>query len=95
VDRLPLSRRAFEQRFVRSVGRSPKAEILRVQLDRVQELLRHTDLGLAAVADAAGFRHAEHMATLFKDKLGLTPGQYRRQSAPTAAAPKRRGERTA
>ncbi len=70
-------RTTLKRRFEKLVGRSPKAEIMRLQLRRVKELLRETDFTLVRIADLAGFRHPEYMSALFKRKEGITPGQYR------------------
>ena len=59
------------------LGRSPKAEILRVQLDRAKQLLMDSDLSLALVAEKAGFEHPEYMSRVFKKKIGMPPGQFR------------------
>src|SRR4051794_1152924 len=58
---LPLSRSVFERRFAKTFGRTPKAEILRTQLDRVKRLLAETDLPLKQIASKAGFHHPEYM----------------------------------
>jgi LacI family transcriptional regulator len=73
----PLSSSSLERRFAQLLGRTPKAEILRVKVQRVQELLAHTDLSLAAIAARAGFKHPEYLSFVFKQKTGLTAGQYR------------------
>jgi LacI family transcriptional regulator len=77
---LPLSRSVFERRFARIFGRTPKAEIMRTQLDRVKRLLAETDLPLKQIASRTGFRYPEYMSTAFKERTGQTPGQYRRSS---------------
>jgi LacI family transcriptional regulator len=76
---VPLSRRVLESRFRAWVGRTPHAEILRIRLDRVKELLLETDLPLERIAALAGFEHSEYMNVAFRRELGPTPGQYRRQ----------------
>ena len=73
-----LSRSTFERRFMRLVGRSPKVEIIRMQLERVKQLLVCTDYRLAHVAELAGFNHVEYMCKVFKEKTGVTPSQYRK-----------------
>jgi LacI family transcriptional regulator len=73
----PLSSSSLERRFAQLLGRTPKAEILRVKVQRVQELLAHPDLSLAAIAARAGFKHPENLSFVFKQKTGLTAGQYR------------------
>ena len=65
------------------LGISPKAEILRVRLDRVCRLLAESDLSLAEVAEKAGFEHPEYMSRLFKKKMAMTPGEFRRNSNST------------
>jgi LacI family transcriptional regulator len=75
---IPLSRSVLERRFSQILGISPKAEILRVRLDRVCRLLTESDLPLAEVALKAGFEHPEYMSRLFKKKMGITPGEFRK-----------------
>jgi LacI family transcriptional regulator len=74
-----LSSSSLERRFTRLLGRSPKAEIVRVRLQRVRELLAETDLTLTQIADRTGFKHVEYLSAVFKQKIGLSPGQYRAQ----------------
>jgi LacI family transcriptional regulator len=76
---VPVSRSALERGFRRHLDRPPKAEILRIQLNRAMELLRTTDLPLPEISRLCGFRHPEYFNTLFREKLGLPPGQYRRR----------------
>lgn len=80
---VPLSRSVLERRFSQILGISPKAEILRVRLDRVCRLLAESDLPLAEVAQKAGFEHPEYMSRLFKKKMGITPGEFRKNSGST------------
>jgi LacI family transcriptional regulator len=75
-----LSRAALHRRFRAALGRSPKAEILRVRLEQSRRLLTETDLTLAEVARRVGFASPEHFCYLFKSKLGQTPGQCRVQA---------------
>jgi LacI family transcriptional regulator len=80
---VPLSRSVLERRFSSVIGRSPNAEILRVRLARVCRLLAESDLPLAEVAGMTGFEHPEYMSRLFKKKMGITPGEFRKNSGPT------------
>jgi LacI family transcriptional regulator len=77
--RIPLSRRVLERRFTRYVGRTPHAEILRVKLNRVKQLLVETDLSVEAIARLAGFEHPEYLSVTFKREVGLPPQTFRRQ----------------
>ncbi len=74
-----LSRTVLERRFTRLVGRSPKVEILRVQIARAKQLLADTDLSLPAIAERCGFHHAEYFSSIFRLKIGMPPGRFRRQ----------------
>ena len=78
---VPLSRSVLERRFRKFVQCSPQEMIRAVQLKRVQQLLTETDLALERIAELAGYPHPEYMSVVFKRELGLTPGQFRRQTA--------------
>ena len=80
---VPLSRSVLERRFSNVIGRSPNAEILRVRLNRVCRLLSESDLTLAEIAGKTGFEHPEYMSRLFKKKMGVTPGEFRKNPGPT------------
>jgi LacI family transcriptional regulator len=77
-----MSRRVFERRFSKQVGRSPKAEIVRLRLERVKQLLADTDWALSEIAGKTGFKYGEYLHTVFTHKIGLTPGEFRRQRTP-------------
>jgi LacI family transcriptional regulator len=72
-----MSRRVFERRFVSQIGRPPKAEVLRLRLERVKELLTDTDWSLAQISERTGFKHSEYLHTIFTQKTGTTPGKFR------------------
>lgn len=85
-----MSRRVFERRFVAQVGRPPKAEILRLRLERVKDLLAGTDWTLAQIAERTGFKYSEYLHAVFKQKVGILPGRFRervRQLKPGAHFP--------
>ncbi|WP_199037123.1 XylR family transcriptional regulator [Glycomyces salinus] len=73
-----LSRRALDDRFGKLLGRSVHAEILRVRMARVAELLSTTDWTLQRIAERLSFPHSEYMSVAFKKYTGTTPGAYRR-----------------
>jgi len=75
-----MSRRVFERRFFAQVGRAPKAEVLRLRLERVKELLSDTDWPLAQIAEMTGFKYSQHLHELFSQKTGITPGEFRKKA---------------
>jgi LacI family transcriptional regulator len=86
ADRLPVSRSVLQRRFQAALKCSVHDEILRVQLEKAQELLRESDLSIRTVAEKSGFRYSEYMAAVFKARLGQTPRQYRLRAQPTSRA---------
>lgn len=81
-----LCRRVFERRFAAKMGRSPKAEVLRLRLDKVKQLLTDTDWNLSQIAEKTGFNYGEYLHTVFRQKIGITPGEFRRHAKMTTRA---------
>jgi LacI family transcriptional regulator len=73
-----LSRRELERRMRKLIGRSPKEEITRIQLERAKQLLAETNLAAAVIAQKCGFVEPKYFSQVFHTKIGLTPGAYRR-----------------
>ena len=76
----PGSRRQFEAKFKKLIGRTPHEEVTRVRINRVKELLTNTDITLEAIAERTGFKHAEYLSVAFKREAGVSPGRFRSQS---------------
>jgi LacI family transcriptional regulator len=77
AEALYVSRSVLERRMRKSIGRSPKSEIIRARLQLVQDYLLRTSLPLTEIAVRTGFQHPQYMSELFKKKVGQTPGQFR------------------
>ncbi|HEX2854379.1 MAG TPA: DNA-binding transcriptional regulator [Opitutaceae bacterium] len=77
------SRSQLEKKFRRHVGRSPQAEIRRVQVAKIRQLLFETDFPLKKIAELTGFEHVEYMCVLFKRLNGESPGVYRKKMQAT------------
>ena len=74
----PMARRALEKRFRKLIDRTPRQEILRVQLNRVKELLVGTDLPVWEIAGRTGFE-TDYLSVVFKRENALAPTDYRRR----------------
>jgi len=72
-----LSRRELERRIHKLLGRSPKQEITRVQMERAKQLLTETDLPAARIAERCGFSQPKYFSQVFHSKVGLPPAAYR------------------
>ena len=82
VRHVHASRSVLEKKFRRHVGRSPQAEIRRVQMAKVRQLLQETDYPLKRIAELAGFEHVEYMCVVFKRISGVSPGNFRKDKQP-------------
>jgi LacI family transcriptional regulator len=80
VQAVAISRTVLNERFKLMVGRTIRAEILRLQIDRARQLVAATDMPLNLVALHAGFRYLQQMITAFRRSFGKTPGEYRNLS---------------
>jgi LacI family transcriptional regulator len=56
---------------------SPQAEIRRLQIMRIKQLLTETDFPLKKIAELTGFEHVEYMCVVFKRITELSPGAFR------------------
>lgn len=75
---VPLSRRVLENRFRKTIGRTPHEEITRLKIERIKTLLAETDLSLAEIASLTGFEHDEYMSVFFKRSEAISPGKFRK-----------------
>ncbi len=73
------SRSQLEKKFRRFIGRSPQAEIRRVQVVKIRQLLFETDFPLKKIAELTGFEHVEYMCVVFKRLTSDSPGSYRKK----------------
>ncbi|TAE77754.1 MAG: helix-turn-helix domain-containing protein [Verrucomicrobia bacterium] len=72
-----ISRRSLEGRFNMLIGRTLHEEIWRAHFDLAMRLLASSDLSLQEVAERSGFRTASALVNLFRQRLGVTPKEYR------------------
>ena len=77
---VPMARRALETRFQKLLGRTPHEEILRVQLNRVKELLVGTGLPVWEIAGHTGFE-PDYLSVVFKKQTGMAPSDYRKRNS--------------
>lgn len=81
---VPISRRVFEARFRKILGRTPHEEIQRIRIARVKELLVDTELSINQIAHRTGFEHSEYLAAAFRRETGSSPSEYRRRTQGTS-----------
>ena len=77
----------FARQFKLATGHPPHDYLIRLRVDRAQEIMRRErDWTMAAVAQDAGFADQSHMARHFKRVLGVTPRQFADAGTHTAAS---------
>jgi LacI family transcriptional regulator len=79
AERFQASRSKLEKKFRHHLGRSPQAEIRRVQVEKIKQLLVETDHSLKQIAELTGFEHCEYMSVVFKRLTAETPGAFRKR----------------
>lgn len=84
--RANLSERTFARRFRDELGTTPTAWLTSQRVQRAQQMLEATDLGLDAIAQQAGFGTAALLRHHFARQLGVAPSAYRRRFTVAEAA---------
>lgn len=64
--------------FKAATGRTVMARLTELRVARAQALLRESDLAITAIAGETGFASSSHFAQVFKQVVGVPPGDYRR-----------------
>lgn len=64
--------------FRRHLGGSVFEYIREQRLNKAQELLKNSTLGMQDIAELIGFRSACNFTTAFRKRVGVTPSQFRR-----------------
>ena len=65
-----LSCRALQQRFQRVLQRTPKDELMRVQIERARMLLSQTDMNVELVSKRSGFAAFGYFVRAFRARNG-------------------------
>ncbi len=85
AEKIGVSRRVLERRFLAALGRSPLVMIQYERVERAKYLLSTTDLPIAAIAERCGFQSNERLSVNFKEVVGMPPSSYRRTSRAKAS----------
>jgi AraC family transcriptional regulator len=74
-----MSRMYFAKQFRTTTGIRPHDFVLRKRIERAQQLLAATSDALVDIALSVGFKTQAHFTTIFKNVVGSTPHQWRRE----------------
>jgi len=79
VKRSGLPERSFKRRFQQATGMAPLEYVHTLRPEEAKQMLEAGDGSVEAIAAEVGYEDAGFFARLFRRKVGLTPGQYRRR----------------
>ena len=79
ADYICIDRSYLYKLFEKNLGISPQEFLIRFRIFRAVELLTLTDKSIEDVARMCGYKEAFIFSAIFKKKIGLSPGNYRRQ----------------
>lgn len=75
-----MSRSAFAERFKGLLGQTPLEYVTEWRMQKAVQLLQQRDKKLVDVAQSIGYDSDAAFSKAFKRVVGLTPGEYRRNS---------------
>jgi LacI family transcriptional regulator len=78
ADHVGLSLSGLLRKFRKHIGRTPKEEIMRVQIEHAKKLLTQTDRNCTNIAKKSGFHSISNFTRAFHREVGMTPNTYRR-----------------
>lgn len=68
----------FSRLFKQGFNQSPYQFVLSRRIDRAMAMLRDEKLSIAEIASACGFNDQGHLTKVFKQRVGMTPGTFRK-----------------
>lgn len=80
--RAATSRSVLDERFRNLLGQAPMRYLAEWRMQLAAGMLKHSDMNLAAIAEAVGYGSEEAFGRAFQRHLGTTPAQWR--DAPAA-----------
>ncbi|MGC1550044.1 MAG: AraC family transcriptional regulator [Rhodanobacter sp.] len=82
-----ISAAHFARAFKQSTGLPPHRWLLERRLEHSKSLLLHTDLSLVDIANNCGFSAQSHFTRIFTQRVGISPGAWRRTFDRTSTQP--------
>jgi AraC family transcriptional regulator len=80
AEQVALSVSYFSRAFKETFGTTPHMHMLRLRLDRAQQLMLTTEDPLSQIALACGLADQAHLSKLFRRVVGETPSAWRRRN---------------
>lgn len=74
-----LSRRRFNELFKKQYGITPNDYLTELKIDAAKSLLVDNGLSVKSIAELCGFDDIYYFCKIFKNHIGLTPTEFRKQ----------------
>jgi AraC family transcriptional regulator len=74
------SRAHFLRMFREATGSTPHQYVLSLRLSRARDSLKESAIRIIDIAVSCGFSSQSHMTTVFRRRLEMTPGEFRRKA---------------
>jgi len=73
------NKRYMCNKFLEDVGISITQYFMLMRIDKAKELLHDSDLKVQTISKLLGFEDVSHFIKSFKNNVGISPGEYRKQ----------------
>jgi two-component system response regulator YesN len=78
ADDVYLSANYVSRQFKLSTGQNLRDYLVQFRIEESMKLLRYSPLRVYEIAEKVGFRSQQYFATRFRERVGMTPGEYAR-----------------
>lgn len=76
---LSVSRRQLDRILKKLYGKGYQEKVLEIRLEVACDLLQHSDKSIQEISEGVGYSTPSNFTAFFKNTMGITPTQYRRQ----------------
>lgn len=74
-----MTRRSFERNFAQYTGETPSKFRLNLRIEKAKKYLVESSVDISELALLCGFCDQSHFTRVFRQRLGVTPANYRKQ----------------
>lgn len=74
-----MSQYHFSRTFTKVFGESPNTFVARLRIEKAKKMLITEDFSISEICEKVGYSSVGSFSTLFSEKVGISPSQYRRQ----------------
>jgi AraC family transcriptional regulator len=74
---LDLSQYYFCRVFKRSIGMTPHQYLIQQRVEKSKQLLKQPEQKIIEIATQCGFANPSHFARCFRQRMGISPQQFR------------------